>query len=225
MIAVFAERMQELIAITLPFTDAQWTASDVTLWLPTNVTFCNLRGGLFHGQRARTIIYCGDESGNNLSDHEDPSMTEIRLTVTSVTNNDGSFTGQIFPPWRTYFDWHPCLEPPYNMQHCGINKIELHDIEAHNMTWTDKIHTLPLNYTSSSDNCQHHWRYYNDCTIVIQQANKDNISSGLAYANIMGGNPGDVFNMSQHTTTLVLPLSTTGFTTTSMASTTNFTAP
>ena len=122
-------------------------------------------------------------------------MTEIRLKVASVTNSDGSLTGQAFSPWRTYFDWNPYLEPPHNMEHCGINKVELRDIKAHNVTWTDKIYTLPLNYMSSSDNCQHHWRYYNDCTIVIQQANKDNISSGLAYANIMGGNPGDVFNM------------------------------
>jgi len=195
MIAVFAERMHELIAITLPFADAQWTASDITLWLPTNVSFYNLRGGLFHGQRARTILYRGDESSNNLSDHEDPDMTEIRLKVASVTNSDGSLTGQVSSPWRTYFDWHPCLEPPHNMEHCSINKVEMHDIETHNMTWTDKIYTLPLNYTSSSDNCQRHWRYYNDSTFVIQQANKGNISRGLAYASIMGGNPGDVFNL------------------------------
>jgi len=195
MIAIFAERMQELIAITLPFADAQWTASDITLWLPTNVTFYNLHGGLFHGQRARTIIYCGDESGNNLSDHEDPDMTEIRLKVASVTNSDGSLTGPAFSPWRTYFDWNPCLEPPHDMEHCGINKVELRDIEKHNTTWTDQIYTLPLNYTSSSDNCQRHRRYYNDCTFVIQQANKGNISRGLAYASIMGGNPGDFFNL------------------------------
>ena len=157
MIAVFAKRMQELIAITLPFADVQWTASDITLWIPTNVIFYDLRGGLFHGQRARTLIYCGDESSNNLSDQEDLDMTEIRLKVASVTNSDGSLTGQVFPPWRTYFDWHPCLEPPHDMEHCGINKVEMRDIEAHNMTWTDKIYTLPLNYTSSSDNCQRHW--------------------------------------------------------------------
>jgi hypothetical protein len=195
MIANFADRMQELITITLPFADTEWTASEITYSLPSNIQFFNLRGGFFHGHRARALLFVGDESGDNLNNHEDPDMTEVRLTVTSVINSDDGYAEQAKIGWRMYFDWRHYLDPPDNMEHRGINKIEIRDIQADNMAWTNNVFVLPLDFRIESDHCQRHWQYYNDCTFVLQQANKGIISSGLAYASIMGGRPDEVFNL------------------------------